>query len=69
MSDGGKGSAPRPFSDVDTYAENFSRIFGLSKLERRKLEEERAKREAAQEDKCSQRADELLTCFNSQDSV
>ena len=40
MSDGGKGSSPRPF-DVDhsTYEKNFSTIFGESKLERRKREE------------------------------
>ena len=40
MSDGGKGSAPRPFSvDISTYEKNFSAIFGESKLERKKREE------------------------------
>ena len=40
MSDGGKGSAPRPFSvDTSTYEKNFSAIFGESKLERKKREE------------------------------
>lgn len=40
MSDGGKGSSPRPF-DVDhsTYEKNFDAIFGMSKLERKKREE------------------------------
>ena len=41
MSDGGKGSAPRPFSDIKTYEKNFTTIFGESKLERRlRLERE-----------------------------
>lgn len=40
MSDGGKGSSPRPFSvDTETYEKNFESIFGLSKLERKKREE------------------------------
>lgn len=43
MNDGGKGSAPRPIVDQTSYEENFSRIFGLSKLEKRKLEEATAK--------------------------
>lgn len=41
MSDGGKGSAPRPFSvDQKTFDENFDRIFG--KHEQRKQETDRA---------------------------
>ncbi len=28
MSDGGKGSSPRPFSNRKTFEENFDRIFG-----------------------------------------
>lgn len=28
MSDGGKGSAPRPFTDRKSFEENFDRIFG-----------------------------------------
>jgi hypothetical protein len=40
MSDGGKGSSPRPFSvDTKTYENNFETIFGLSRLERKKREE------------------------------
>ena len=40
MSDGGKGSSPRPFSvDTSTYEKNFETIFGLSRLERKKREE------------------------------
>lgn len=40
MSDGGKGSAPRPFAvDHQTYEKNFESIFGMSKLERKKREE------------------------------
>ena len=40
MSDGGKGSSPRPFSvDSSTYEKNFEAIFGTSKLERKKREE------------------------------
>ena len=40
MSDGGKGSSPRPYSvDTETYEKNFSAIFGMSKLERKKREE------------------------------
>lgn len=40
MSDGGKGSSPRPF-DVNhqTYEDNWDSIFGESKLERKKREE------------------------------
>ena len=40
MSDGGKGSSPRPF-DVDhqTYEDNWSSTFGLSWLERKKRQE------------------------------
>ncbi len=50
-SDGGKGSAPRPFTDQETYLENHSRIFGKSRFERRLEEEaERKKREAALEE-------------------
>lgn len=34
MSDGGKGSAPRPFSvDQDMFASNWDRIFGKKKKE------------------------------------
>ena len=48
MSDGGKGSAPRPFTDRDQFEKNFQSIFGESKLERKIREEaERKKREAA----------------------
>jgi hypothetical protein len=33
MSDGGKGSAPRPFSvDQTTFGNNFDRIFGKNKV-------------------------------------
>ena len=33
MSDGGKGSAPRPFSvSQETFANNFDRIFGKRKV-------------------------------------
>lgn len=33
MSDGGKGSRPRPFSvDAETYASNWDRIFGRKDL-------------------------------------
>ena len=40
MSDGGKGSSPRPFSvDTSTYEKNFEAIFGMSRLERKKREE------------------------------
>ena len=40
MSDGGKGSSPRPFSvDTETYDKNFEAIFGMSRLERKKREE------------------------------
>jgi hypothetical protein len=42
MSDGGKGSAPRPFNvDQDTFSDNWNAIegFGLSRLERKKREE------------------------------
>ena len=47
--DGGKGSSPRPFSvDTSTFENNFTAIFGESKLDRKKREEaERKKREAA----------------------
>jgi hypothetical protein len=40
MSDGGKGSSPRPF-DVNhsTYENNWNSIFGMSWLERKKREE------------------------------
>lgn len=38
-SDGGKGSAPRPFTDKEQYDINFDTIFGESWLERRKREE------------------------------
>lgn len=32
MSDGGKGSAPRPFSvSIEQYGDNFDRIFGRKK--------------------------------------
>ena len=49
MSDGGKGSAPRPFSvDTQTFENNYKNIFGESKLDRKLREEaERKKREAA----------------------
>lgn len=34
MSDGGKGSAPRPFSvDQNTFASNWDAIFGKKKVE------------------------------------
>ena len=34
MSNGGKGSAPRPFSVSDkVFADNFDRIFGITKNE------------------------------------
>lgn len=34
MSDGGKGSAPRPFSvDSETFANNWDSIFGKKKLD------------------------------------
>lgn len=39
MSDGGKGSSPRPFTDKNQFDENFTAIFGMSKLERKKREE------------------------------
>lgn len=40
MSDGGKGSSPRPFSvNTETYEKNFNTIFGESWLERKKREE------------------------------
>jgi predicted Fe-S protein YdhL (DUF1289 family) len=29
MSDGGKGSAPRPIQDYDEYSSNWDRIFGV----------------------------------------
>ena len=40
MSDGGKGSSPRPF-DVNhqTYEDNWNSTFGLSWLERKKRDE------------------------------
>ena len=51
MSDGGKGSNPRPFNvDTETFESNWKAIegFGESWLERKKREEaERAKREKA----------------------
>lgn len=31
MSDGGKGSAPRPFTDRKSFEENFDRIFRQNK--------------------------------------
>jgi len=35
MSDGGKGSAPRPYSvDQDTFANNWDAIFGRKKQKR-----------------------------------
>lgn len=39
MSDGGKGSSPRPFTDKKQFDVNFASIFGMSKLEKRLLEE------------------------------
>ena len=40
MSDGGKGSSPRPFSvDSSTFESNWNSIFGESWLERKKREE------------------------------
>lgn len=36
MSDGGKGSSPRPFTDRKTFEENFDRIF---KQDKEKLNE------------------------------
>ena len=39
MSDGGKGSSPRPFTDKNQFDQNFAAIFGESKLERKKREE------------------------------
>lgn len=40
MSDGGKGSAPRPLSvSHDEFDKNYRGIFGLSKLEKKKQEE------------------------------
>lgn len=34
MSDGGKGSSPRPYSvDQETFASNWDRIFGKKKTE------------------------------------
>jgi hypothetical protein len=40
MSDGGKGSAPRPFSvSYEKFDKNFRGIFGLSKLEKKKQQE------------------------------
>lgn len=48
MSDGGKGSSPRPFTDRKQFEDNFKNVFGESKLERRIREEaERKKREEA----------------------
>lgn len=38
-SDGGKGSAPRPFTNKEQYDINFDTIFGESWLERRKRAE------------------------------
>jgi predicted Fe-S protein YdhL (DUF1289 family) len=32
MSDGGKGSAPRPFTDYDEYAKNWDQVFGNKAL-------------------------------------
>ena len=33
MSDGGKGSSPRPYSvDLDVYGHNFERIFGKHRV-------------------------------------
>lgn len=33
MSDGGKGSSPRPYSvSMDTYNQNFERIFGKHRV-------------------------------------
>lgn len=44
MSDGGKGSSPRPFGvDSKTFDDNFKNIFGESKLEKRIREEAEAK--------------------------
>ena len=44
MSDGGKGSSPRPFSvSQETYANNFDRIF--RKPSPKELEEEKAEQE------------------------
>ena len=38
MSDGGKGSKPRPFSvDQETFENNFDRIFGKTKSEAKRL--------------------------------
>lgn len=39
MSDGGKGSSPRPFSDRKQFDNNFKNVFGESKLEKRLREE------------------------------
>ena len=39
MGDGGKGSSPRPFSDIKQFEENFKSIFCESKLEKRLREE------------------------------
>ena len=44
MSDGGKGSSPRPFSvSQETYANNYDRIF--RKPSPKELEEEKAEQE------------------------
>lgn len=39
MSDGGKGSSPRPFTNKDEFDQRFSNIFGESKFERKLREE------------------------------
>jgi hypothetical protein len=44
MSDGGKGSSPRPFSvSQETFANNYDRIF--EKPSRKELEDEQAEQE------------------------
>ncbi len=47
MSDGGKGSSPRPYSvDQKTYSDNWDRIFKKKSLE--EIDDERAEEEAFQ---------------------
>ena len=43
MSDGGKGSSPRPFTDKKEFNERFTNIFGESKFEKRLREESERK--------------------------
>lgn len=52
-SDGGKGSAPRPFSDKEQYDKNFDTIFGESWLQKKKREEALRQSSADEQDRLS----------------